>query len=213
MAKATKFSARRQGVRWTVLSAIGLASGMFAGVVLGAPVQAVVGMMLVTPALTCMAGAILGSAQWLELRRHFAPTGWWVLASTVGLGLGLTVAVVLVEQVGRALTGRQVNVATLGVWERAVSLAVVGLVSGAALGASQWLVLRRVAFGACRWLWVCPLAFGIALAAAALVVETLPAGLPAPARLGAFIVVAGLLAGALTATQLVRLNPGKPEAA
>ncbi len=34
-------------------------------------------------------GASLGMAQWLLMRQRFARTGWWVVASTVGLSLGL----------------------------------------------------------------------------------------------------------------------------
>jgi hypothetical protein len=182
-----------------------LAAGLVAGVVLGAPLQAVVGMMLVTPALTTLAGALLGAAQWLELRRSLAAAGWWVVASTAGLGVGLTAAVVLVEQAGRALKGGPVNVATLGVWERAASLAVIGLVSGAALGGAQWLVLRGRAPRSGRWLWVNPLAYGAALAVASLAADGLPGRLPTPLRLGSFVVVAGALAGALTAAPLARL--------
>lgn len=205
MALATMVSARRLWIRWPLLSAIGLAAGLVAGLVLGAPIQGVVGMMLVTPVLTSLVGTILGTAQWLELRRYFASAGWWIAASTAGLGIGLAAAVVLVEQVGRVMKGGPVNVATLGVWERAASMAVLGLISGASLGFAQWLVFRRLGPRTGHWLWVNTLAFGVALVVASLAADLLFAGLPALVRLGGFIVLAGLLAGALTAAQLVRV--------
>jgi hypothetical protein len=85
MDQVARFSTRGLWFRWTLLSAAGLAAGLFAGAFLGAPVQAVVGMMLVTPVLTVLGGAVLGTAQWLELRRRFARAGWWVAASAAGL--------------------------------------------------------------------------------------------------------------------------------
>src|SRR5947208_9022300 len=100
-------------LRWTLLSAAGLAGGLIAALGLGAPIQAVVGMMLVTPILTGMVGAALGTSQWVLLRRRLASARWWIPASAAGLGVGLALGVVLVEQTGRAITGGQVHVATL----------------------------------------------------------------------------------------------------
>ncbi len=36
-------------------------------------------------------GAALGIMQWLELRRHFYRTGWWVLAMIVGMSGGMVI--------------------------------------------------------------------------------------------------------------------------
>ena len=76
------------GAQWVVLSAVGLTAGVAAALVLGGPLQAIVGMMLVTPMLTALVGAVLGTAQWLPLRAR-APirASSWILATTVGLVL------------------------------------------------------------------------------------------------------------------------------
>src|SRR5258708_34014680 len=76
-------------VRWTVLTAIGVAVGLGAAVALGSPVQALVGMVLVTPTLTVMVGTLMGTSQLLELRSRLAHPGAWVLATGIGLGTGL----------------------------------------------------------------------------------------------------------------------------
>ena len=58
------------GVRWTVLCGLGLAGGLAVGLGLAAPVEAVVGMMLVTPVILALAGSMFGAAQWLALGRN-----------------------------------------------------------------------------------------------------------------------------------------------
>ena len=87
-------------LRWTLLSALGLALGLVAALVLGDPIDAVVGMILVTLVLTGVVGAFLGTSQWVVLRKRLANARWWIPASAAGLGLGLTGGIVLV---GRAL--------------------------------------------------------------------------------------------------------------
>ena len=52
-------------MRWSLLTMAGLAAGVLAALLLGEPLEAVVGMILITPALTCLVGAILGAGQWL----------------------------------------------------------------------------------------------------------------------------------------------------
>ncbi|HSS77542.1 MAG TPA: hypothetical protein VLV54_12455 [Thermoanaerobaculia bacterium] len=199
-------------LRWTLLSAAGLAIGLIAALALGAPIQAVVGGMLVTPILTSMVGAIFGTSQWVLLRRRLASARWWIPASAVGLGLGLALGVVLVEQTGRAITGGQVHVATLGSLSRALSMTVVGLVSGAALGAAQWLVLRSRRAVAWRWFLISALGLGGALLVASLATDLLFGGLRSPLGLAGFVLVAGLVAGAATSKAFVGLveSPARP---
>jgi hypothetical protein len=64
-------------------------------------------------------GLVVGTAQWLVLRRHVPGAGWWVAASVVAGALGLAVSDAL-SHVGA-----------------------VALVLGAVIGAVQWPVLRR----------------------------------------------------------------------
>jgi len=196
----------RLRLRWTLLSALGLALGLVAALVLGAPIEAVVGMMLVTPVLTGLVGAVLGTSQWVVLRRRIANARWWIPASAAGLGIGLAGGVVLVEQVGRALTGGQVHVGSLDSATRALSLTVVGLVSGVCLGAAQRLVLRPFPGMGRRWLWMSTAGLGAALLAGSLTADLIFGGLAGPAGLIGFVLVAGLVAGAVTSMPLARLS-------
>src|SRR5258708_40076297 len=97
-------------VRWTLLTMLGLAAGIIAAFLLDRPIEAVVGMMLVTPILTLVAGAILGSSQWLQLRSLVDHSRLWILATCIGLGIGLVVGVVTVEKIGGVLLGHRPNV-------------------------------------------------------------------------------------------------------
>jgi len=56
---------------------------------------AVLGLTLVA----ALGGAAAGILQWLVLRRRISRAGWWVLASTVGWGLGIAIAATLEEVV------------------------------------------------------------------------------------------------------------------
>lgn len=88
------------------------------------------------------AGALVGAAtatlQWLVLRHHMPGAGWWVLASSWGLavGGGLTYALNLGPDVG------ELHAAVVG-----------GAVTGASLGAIQWLVLRQFVSRAGWWVF------------------------------------------------------------
>lgn len=197
---------RRFQIHWMLWSAAGLALGLVAALALGAPLETVLGAMLVTPALTSIVGAFLGTSQWVLLRRRMDNARWWIPASAAGLGLGLTAGVVLVEQVGRLITGGQVSLGTLDVLTRAGSVAVVGLVGGVCLGAAQWLVLRSLSPAARSWTWATTLSLGAAFLIGSLAADLLFGGLMAPVGFIAFVVVTALLAGALTSRPLARLQ-------
>lgn len=191
---------------WTLLSALGLSLGIIAALVFGDPIGAVVGMILVTPVLTGLVGTVLGTSQWIVLRRRIANARWWIPATAAGLGIGLAAGVVLVEQIGRVLTGGQVNVRSMDVSTRALSMAVVGLVSGLCLGAAQKLVLRSRSAIGWSWLGMSTLGLGVALVAGSLAADFLFGGLASPAGFIGFVLVAGLVAGAITSKPLVRLG-------
>ena len=199
-------------LRWTLLSALGLSLGIVVALVLGDPIGAVVGMILVTPVLTGLVGAVLGTSQWLVLRRRIASSRWWIPASAAGLGIGLTAGVVLVEQVGRALTGGQVSIGSLDSATRALSMAVVGLVSGICLGAAQRLVLRSRSDIGGHWLGMSTLGLGTALVVGSLAADFLFGGLASPVGFVGFVLVAGLVAGAITSRPLVRMTDAMADA-
>lgn len=79
-----------------------------------------------------VAGAVIGAAQWLVLRRVVS---WlWIPATSVGMAVGLTAGSALVDYG----TGRG-------------SLIVMGAVTGALVGGSQALVLARSGISGAAW--------------------------------------------------------------
>ncbi|HJX85254.1 MAG TPA: hypothetical protein VJ723_13005, partial [Candidatus Angelobacter sp.] len=149
--------------RWTVFTTLGLAAGMLSALLLSGSIQLVVGMMLVTPILTALVGAVLGLGQQACLRSRLARPSLWVAASGVGLGIGLAVGVVIVEQVGTFILGHRPNVGHLGPFARALSFCAIGLISGACLGAAQSIVVRRQALKVRGWIRTTALALGVGL--------------------------------------------------
>ena len=54
-------------IRWVLLSALGLGSGLVLGLGLAGPIEALVGMVLVTPLMLALAGSVFGASQWLAI--------------------------------------------------------------------------------------------------------------------------------------------------
>ncbi len=73
-----------------------------------------------------LAGAVIGGAQWLVLRRHLGIDATWVVATASGLALGNTVGAVLTD------TGTGIG-----------DLLLIGVVAGIAVGTAQWTLLRE----------------------------------------------------------------------
>ncbi|MCY3703982.1 MAG: hypothetical protein OXH08_00530 [Gammaproteobacteria bacterium] len=186
------------GVRWTVLCGLGLAGGLAVGLGLAAPVEAVVGMMLVTPVILALAGSMFGAAQWLALGRSPQLGASWVGTSGIGLGIGMTIGIVLVEMLGQALTGEPMRLQALDMLGRLGGLTFVGAFAGLGLGAAQWLALRPAAPIARRWIVLCVAGFGAGLPAGSLAAE-LVGGLQSAVGFAAFLGVAGLTLGVFTA--------------
>lgn len=192
----------RPSLRWILLTTFGLTAGVVAALLLGGPIEAIVGMLLVTPVLTALVGVVLGALQAVGLRRRFSSLGGWIAATSVGLGVGLAAGVVVVEQVGGFFAGEQVRLLALGLGEQLLSFAVVGAVAGACLGVAQWLLLRRRVPLAARWPLLCSAALAFGFPAGALIAAALPAGLASPAGVLLLVLTAGLSLGAFTARPL-----------
>lgn len=79
-------------------------------------------------------GAVIGTTQWLVLRRRLPLAPWWIAATAAGMaaGLGLAVALLGIDTAGNALLLR-------------------GLVAGAGIGVAQALVLRPITPWAALW--------------------------------------------------------------
>jgi hypothetical protein len=80
-----------------------------------------------------LAGAVLGSGQWLALRGRLPKAGWWIAATAAGQALGLAAGAALV-----------------GYGTEPGELATQGAVTGLAIGGLQALVLRR---HGTNWRW------------------------------------------------------------
>lgn len=195
-------SAQVSWLRWTVLTTVGLAAGLAAAAAAGGPAEAVVGMLLAMPVVTGMVGLVLGGTQWLELRRRVRPAGWWIAASAVGLSIGLLGGVAIVEQIGRGVTGGQVNLRSMGSGWVVASFAVVGVVSGVLLGLMQWLAFRRFGLPGAFWVATSTLAMSAALVTGSLVAELVTPGVMTPGGFALFVLFAGAILGAVSGRRL-----------
>jgi hypothetical protein len=88
---------------------------------------AIVTLTAVVAVIEAVIGGIQGTLQWLVLRQRVSQAGWWVLAGAVGYATGwvLSPSKVLLRD---------------PIWAMWL---VDAAVTGAAIGAAQWLVLRR----------------------------------------------------------------------
>ena len=191
-------------VRWTLLTMVGLAAGIVAAILLDRPIEAVVGMMLVTPILTLVAGAILGSSQWFQLRALLKHARLWVLATCVGLGVGLVFGVVTVEKVGTLLAGHRPRLMHLSPLQRALSFAVLGIITGVWVGAVQWFAVLRRQFKSSSWIPISAVSLGVAFSVSSLIVDGLLGGIASPLGVIFFVLLAGFMFGVGTARPLLQ---------
>jgi hypothetical protein len=188
-------------LRWAALTACGLAAGIGMALVLQDPVEALVGMILLTPVLTLVVGASLGASQWLELRSRLESSGRWITATALGLGIGLAVGIVAIEVVGQALLGHPVRLLQQTPLARAVAMLIVGFVSGGVLGAAQLLLFRKKLTAIWPLLSACGL--GLGFAAGSLLAQVVAGGIASATGAAVLVVTAGVFLGMLTARPAV----------
>jgi hypothetical protein len=148
-------------------------------------------------------GAIVGTAQWLVLRRSLR-TGWWAPATSVGWGLGGTL---MGFTAGGSMSG-------IGPDEGPISpiltTLVVPPVVVVLLGLVQWLILRREFVGAGVWPLVnitgLFLGFSVGLVVAKLVPWLTPTQFPSAGALGFVAAIAGPIYGLITWQYLTELR-------
>lgn len=191
--------------RWTACSVVGLVVGLPAGLLLGGPIEALLGAMFVTPLAFAVSGLVLGSSQWLVLRHHFARAGWWIVCTAVGLGIGATSGVVSVEIIGEALTGEQVRISSVGPLARVASFGLIGCTTGLALGAVQFLFLRRFRSRSRRWLLFSVVGTTLGFVLASATTELLPSGSISLQGGILLLVMASAIAGAITARGMAQV--------
>jgi hypothetical protein len=200
-------SNQAERLQWIALTILGLVAGLALALPLGVPIFAIVGAMIGTPIVLSIVGFSLGTAQWPIIRRHLTPSWSWVVISALGMGLGLTAGVTLVEQVGRIMTGGPVNFRMLGVAARALSFGTIGAMGGVSFGFAQWLVLRRQAPSCSRWIRVNAWSLGLGLASGSLVADVLVGRSGSFASIVILLVSGSAVAGAGTARALVKIFP------
>jgi hypothetical protein len=189
-------------LQWMALTVVGIVAGLALALPLGVPIFAVLGAMAGTPIVLGIVGLSLGTAQWPVIRRHISSSMWWVVGSAVGMAAGLTLGVILVEQIGRAVAGGPVNFRMLGIAGRAASFGTIGLIGGAGVGLAQWLVLRRQAARCDQWIHVNALSLGAGLACGSLLADALLLRTGSLASAAVLLVVGSGVAGASTAKAL-----------
>lgn len=189
-------------LQWIALTVLGLVAGLALALPLGVPIFAVLGAMAGTPIVLGIVGLSLGTAQWPIIRRHMSSSWWWIIASTLGMAVGLTLGITLVEQIGRAIVGGPLTFRMLGVPERAASFGTIGLLGGAALGLAQWLVLRRQATRCSRWISINALSLGAGLASGSLLADALMLRSGSLASTAILLMIGSGFAGVCTAKTL-----------
>ena len=191
-------------IAWTTLTMVGLAGGLAAGLLLGRPIEAVVGMMLVTPIVTGIVGCVLGLSQALYLRSLLEKPMLWVIATCIGLAAGLAGGVVLIEQTGIAILGHRPHLFQISPGVRALSLMVLGLFAGAVLGLAQRFVLRRSRLNVAHWVSLSAIALGGAFGVSSFVVDVMSGGFAKPAGAIAFVLLASGVFGVVSGIPLRR---------
>ena len=118
-------------------------------------------------------GATMGVAQWLVLRRHFQGISAWIIASTLGGGVGFSLGggIPLAYLFARFLQaymylGQPQNsigdiISSLSIFPTIAVLLLIGLLLGLVVGISQWMVLRRYVRYAGWWPAVSSVAFAL----------------------------------------------------
>ena len=182
-------------VRWPLLTSVGLAAGVAAALVLQRPIEALVGMILVTPVVTLLVGLAMGASQWLEVRRSHRHATRWLLVTAVGLGGGLTLGVVAAEVAGQMLLGRPLRLLSLAPFAQAVSMLFVGALAGGTLGLAQRLSMRDLP---ARWPLVSAVGLGAGLSIGSALATTLLGALTSPAGVAVLAIVAGAVLGLFT---------------
>ncbi|NJO50610.1 MAG: hypothetical protein HC840_15490 [Leptolyngbyaceae cyanobacterium RM2_2_4] len=149
---------------WTLATTI-------AGAIVGALEES--GFQLVA---TIFSGLLIGPAQWLVLRQYMPKAFWWIVVSTLGWTLGLTLVssyITLFDPLIQFLV-------TLGIWRGFGRNLVIQPIVLAIFGAAQFPILRRFVRKAHWWILVSALGGALKGASSSTVAYILPGLLPAP---------------------------------
>lgn len=213
---------RRLWLLWVLANAIGEAVGLGITALVGAVVMlsggegsgvlATVGLaILAVLAGTLVEGTVVGTAQWLVLRRPLPLMRWrtWAVATGAGAFLAWTLGMIpsTVLSLGADSGGGEPQAEPSQVLVYGLAF-LMGLVLGPVLGFAQWLALRRYVRGAALWMPANVLAWAFGMVVIFVGID--PAigggfGLRSLAILVFTLACAGAVVGAIHGLALVRL--------
>jgi hypothetical protein len=170
---------------WTLATA----GGMLIGFLLAIPLVNVLDLILAQIAVPVFAGAAIGFAQWIILRRYLTAGSRWVLGDGTSWVAGYILGLLLVQSLPSSIF-----IATIGY-----------LFFGAIVALVQWPVLRREIPNALVWVLASAIGWAAGFWASQAVLSLIfTGGLIEPAVSTTVIAVtSGLVAGAITGVALV----------
>ncbi len=209
---------RRLWWLWVLANAISETVGLGATLLIGAfllvqaqpTIGAIPAALLGVLAGTLIEGSIVGTAQWLVLRRPLQRMRWriWVGATALGACIAWTLGMIPSTLL---FSGTDTGTAAPGQMSDLVIYALaagLGLVAGSILGAPQWLALRRHLPKAGWWVLANALAWMLGMVVVFLGTSFIPAQgmtLHVALVLLLFVVAAGALVGAVHGLVLIWL--------
>ncbi len=203
-------------LQWVLANAasetVGLGATLLIGVFLLVNAEKTIGTVpaaaLGVLAATVIEGSIVGTAQWLVLRRPLKQMRWrvWALATALGACVAWTLGIIPFlfssPDSGAAASG---EMSDLLIYALAAGM---GLALGTILGASQWLALRRHLPKAGWWVLANALAWMLGMVVVFIGTSFIPAkGITVPVALLLllFVVAAGAVVGAVHGLVLIWL--------
>lgn len=198
----------------TVAETVGLGGTLLIGILLLSNAEKTVGVIpaavLAVLAGTLIEGTVVGTMQWLVLRRPLKSMRWrsWALATALGAfvawTLGMIPSTFYLTGADTATTSTT-PMSDLMVYALAAAM---GLALGAILGVPQWLVLRRYIPKAGWWVLANALAWMLGMVIVFIGTSFIPAGeiaLQVALLLLLFVVAAGATVGAVHGLALIWL--------
>jgi hypothetical protein len=170
---------------WTLATA----GGMLVGFLLAIPLVNLLDLVLAQIAVPVLAGAAIGFAQWIVLRRYVTASTRWELGDGVTWAAGYILGLLLVQSLPSTIF-----IATIGF-----------LLFGLIVALVQWPVLRREIPNLLVWILACTAGWTIGFWASQAVLPlffTGPAMAPAVSTT-VIAVTSGLVAGAITGLALI----------
>ena len=210
-------------LQWILANAIGETVGLGTTILIGAfllvnaqpTIGALAASALGVLAATVIEGSVVGTAQWLVLRRPLERMRWgtWVLATALGACVAWTLGMIpstllfTAPDSGAAAPG---EMSDLMIYTLAAAM---GIALGAILGAAQWLALHRHVPKAGWWIPANALAWMLGMVVVFLGTSFIPAqGITVPVALLLllFVVAAGAVVGAIHGLVLIWLLHQRP---